>query len=338
MNKLVSVILPVYNEEKYIGEAIDSILNQTYKNLELIIIDDGSTDHTLEVVMERKNKDDRVVVITRRNKGLVSSLNEGILISHGEYIARMDADDISHKDRLEKQINYLETHKEVYLLGTNYDLLFEDSLDEGIKKAAQGTHKRSMAHIDKDKWFLSINETMKFIHPTIMMRKSLFDEIGLYREYKLEDIELYFRCGVNNKRVDKLDEVLLDYRVRAASKSRTDTREEQTREIMEYKLQYLIETIFDKEKAYQYMIWGADISGNIAISVIEEMLPQAQFMGYIDSFREGFLNGYQVVKPECLGQYELDYIFICTNGGAVAAREYLQSIKKVEVKEYFKIS
>lgn len=338
MKGMVSVILPVYNEEAYIEEAIDSILNQTYTNLELIVIDDGSTDTTLEIIMRKKSEDDRIVLITRKNKGLVTSLNEGILIAKGEYIARMDADDKSHLDRLEKQVAYMEMNKDVYLLGTNYSLLYEPGLSEDVKKAAQGTHKRSMAPIDSMNWFLSTNETMKFIHPTIMMRKTLFDKIGLYRQYKLEDIELYFRCGINNLRIDKLDEILLDYRVRANSKSRTEGRAEQTKEIMSYKLDYLVGRNWNEKTEFKYMIWGADISGTIAVKIINDKLPNTQCLGYIDSFKEGELNDYPVVKPDQLERIKPDYVFICTNGGAVAARKYLKDTGMVEEKDFFKIS
>jgi glycosyltransferase involved in cell wall biosynthesis len=338
MGSLVSVILPVYNGEKYIRDAIESILEQTYQNIELIIIDDGSSDNTIDLLMEYKNKDKRVVIISRENRGLVTSLNEGILISHGKYVARMDADDISHTERIEKQVKYLEENEDVYLLGTNYSLIYEEGLSEEVKKAAEGTHRRSRAVIDKENWFLSTNETMKFIHPTIMMRRSLFDKIGLYMEYKLEDIELYFRTGINNLRIDKLEENLLDYRVREVSKSRTDLRAEQTKEIMQVKMKYLIDNIFDKSREMKYLIWGADISGDIALEVISKALPQAKCLAYIDSFKEGVLNGYKVIKPEHINEFDTDYIFVCTNGGAVAAREHLIGINKIEIKEFFKIS
>lgn len=337
-NVLVSVILPVYNGAEYLKEAVESMLQQTYRNIECIIIDDGSIDETLDILMKYKKEDNRVVIISRENRGLVESLNEAILISKGKYVARMDADDISHLDRIEKQVQYLEEHQDVYLLGTNYSLIYEENINDDVKKAAQGTHKRSMAPIDKDDWFLSTNETMKFIHPTIMIRRELFNRIGLYRQYKLEDIELYFRTGINHYRIDKLEEVLLDYRVRGSSKSRTEQRAEQTKEIIGFKMDYLKDTIFKDKSIINYMIWGADISGIEAIEVLNDKLPQANLVAYIDSFKEGELNGFPVVKPERINEYSHDYIFVCTNGGAVYARRYLKDIGKEEIKDFFKIS
>lgn len=338
MDKLVSIILPVYNGEKYLKEAVDSILNQTYQNMECIIVNDGSTDSTLDILLEYQKKDHRIVLISRENRGLVTSLNEAIQISHGAYIARMDADDVAHSDRIEKQVGYMEQNNDVYLLGTDYSLLYEEGVSEEIRKAAEGTHRRSQAPIDKRDWFLSTNETMKFIHPTIMLRRELFAQIGLYGQYKLEDLELYFRAGIHNLRIDKLEEELLDYRVRAASKSRTDTRAEQTRELMEVKMQYLADQVLDSQKEWRYLIWGADISGVLGVEVIHNQLPKAVCLGYIDSFKEGRVNGYPVIKPDKIKEYSPDYIFICTNGGAVAARKTLKALGLQEIREFFKIS
>ena len=106
MTPLVSVVLPVYNAEEYISEALKSILNQTYDNLEVVVVNDGSTDHSLHVI--RSLADKRVKIISRENRGLVASLNEGIDAASGDYIARMDADDISHPERISKQIRLLE--------------------------------------------------------------------------------------------------------------------------------------------------------------------------------------------------------------------------------------
>lgn len=338
MKKMVSVVLPVYNGEKYLQEAVDSILQQTYCDFELIVINDGSTDNTLDILLEYQKKDSRVVIISRENRGLVDSLNEGIQISQGKYIARMDADDIAHPTRLEKQVKYMEENEDVYILGTNYSLIYEEGTSEEVMKAAQGTHKRSTAPIDKNDWFLSTNETMKFIHPTIMIRKSLFDAIGLYRHYKLEDLELYFRTGSNGYRIDKLEEVLLDYRVRASSKSRTDARAEQTKELMEMKMEYLTDGILEVESKMRYLIWGADISGDLGMNIIQKYIPNAHFMGYIDSFKEGELNGHSIIMPNAIKDLKPDYIFVCTNGGAVYARKTLKEFGYKEVQQFFKIS
>ena len=114
--------MSVYNAEKYIEEAIQSVLNQTYNNFEFIIINDGSEDNSLEML---KNflADDRIILIDRENKGLVSSLNEGILKSKGNFIARMDADDICLPNRFEEQLNFMKKNSDVGVCGSWIELL-----------------------------------------------------------------------------------------------------------------------------------------------------------------------------------------------------------------------
>lgn len=335
---LISVILPVYNSEKYLSEAMDSILNQTYKEFELIVVYDASLDKSMEILSEYQRKDKRIKIIYGKGRGLASALNEGIRVSKGKYIARMDADDVSHIERFKKQITYLEENEDVYLLGTNYSLIYAEDVSEEMKKAAQGTHQRSLGIIDKEDWFLSTNETMKFIHPSIMVRKELFTQIGGYRDCKLEDLELYFRAGVNGFRIDKLEDVLLDYRVCGTSKSKCESRREQTKELMEIKINYLAENVLKWNKNLKYLIWGADISGECGVDIIKKAFAQSQCIAYIDSFYEGELNGYPVVKPCEIKKYQVDYVFVCTNGGAVYARQYLKDLGFKEIRDFFKIS
>lgn len=105
MNPLVSVIIPAYNSEKYISEAVESVINQTYKNIELIIVNDGSTDKTLDIVNEFSKKDSRVVIVNKENGGVSSARNLGFEIAKGDYIALLDSDDVCSEDRIEKQVH-----------------------------------------------------------------------------------------------------------------------------------------------------------------------------------------------------------------------------------------
>ena len=114
--------MPVYNAGYYLKEAIDSILNQSFSDFEFFIIDDKSTDNSLEII--KSYKDDRIILIEKQsNTGYTDSLNMAIKLSKGKYIARMDADDISSPKRFLKQYEYLESHQDVVLLGTNYEII-----------------------------------------------------------------------------------------------------------------------------------------------------------------------------------------------------------------------
>lgn len=119
---LISVVLPVYNVEKYIGEAMDSILNQTIQDFEILIIDDCSTDNTI-LVAEAYN-DNRIKIIRKeRNLGLIHSLNLGFSIAKGKYIARMDGDDVSIPERFTAQVKFLEENGGIIVCGTTYSII-----------------------------------------------------------------------------------------------------------------------------------------------------------------------------------------------------------------------
>lgn len=139
----VSVVMGIYNCEKTLKESLDSLLNQTYESFEIILCEDGSKDNTLKVAKEYvKNYPQKVRLIQNTtNKGLAYSLNRCIEISKGEYIARMDADDISYKNRLEKQMHYLETHPEYALVGSQV-FLFNDGGIWGVRKTKNDPLKK----------------------------------------------------------------------------------------------------------------------------------------------------------------------------------------------------
>lgn len=187
-NPLVSVVMSVYNGEKYLREAIDSILNQTFTDFEFIIINDGSTDGTLKII--KSYKDQRIVVISRENKGLVASLNEGIIKAKGKYIARQDADDKSDKVRLELQSRYLQQHKECVLVGSWIKIINE-------KSSVQGVHRLYTEDIDIKRELLLRSP---FAHGSVMMVKSKLparDSIYQDQFYPAEDYALWSELSAN---------------------------------------------------------------------------------------------------------------------------------------------
>ena len=185
-NILVSVILPVYNAQKYLEEAIESIINQTYTNFEFIIIDDGSGDNSLNIINKYQKQDSRILVITRENKGLVYTLNEGINQAKGKYIARMDADDISLSNRFEKQIELLE-NSNIDICGCHYLLVDEYNNINGL----------NLTPLSHEMCFLSLASKVPFAHPSVMIRKEFLDKNNLkygQSEHKIaEDFDLWMR-------------------------------------------------------------------------------------------------------------------------------------------------
>ena len=186
---LVSIILPVYNAEDFLEVAIESVLGQSFEDFELIAIDDGSTDSSLQILKEFARNDNRIRLITRENRGLIATLNQGILLAHGDLVARMDADDICEPQRLEFQVEFLSNNPEVVCVGTQIQLIdinereimyMQMPLDH---EAIDGANYSSRSH--------------GIVHPTALMRLSSLSFINGYREeFKhAEDIDLWLRLA-----------------------------------------------------------------------------------------------------------------------------------------------
>ncbi len=206
---LVSVILPVYNSEKYVGAAIQSILTQSWRDLELIVIDDASTDQTLAVV--RSFEDERIRVVRKeRNTGYTVSLNQGLSLARGKYIARMDADDVSLPERLERQVRFLEQNADHGLCGTWVKTVGEQA---GMIKKYPVTHAE-----------ISVELLVKspFCHPSVMLRKQVLEANRLQYDPSREPAEDYHLWVqlVGCTRAYNLPEVLLHYRIHPAQVSR----------------------------------------------------------------------------------------------------------------------
>ncbi|APC05321.1 hypothetical protein AOC10_01645 [Polynucleobacter asymbioticus] len=214
MNKetnLISVILPVYNGARYLRAAIDSILQQTYFHFELIIINDGSKDESESVILSFDDK--RIRYYSQDNMGLAKTLNRGISLANGKYIARQDQDDISLPARLEKQVLFLEANPHTVLLGTRAQILEEDQ-----PTARMQSHPLSDAELKLGLLFDNF-----FVHSSVMVNKDLLVETGGYCEDPFrqppEDYELWSRI-MRVGQLANLPEPLLMYREVSSSMSR----------------------------------------------------------------------------------------------------------------------
>lgn len=202
-NPLVSVITPAYNAEKYIGDTIESILNQTFKDFEFIILNDKSTDNTLKIIQEYAKKDSRIIVIdNEKNLGIAGNRNKGIKKAKGKYIIWQDADDISLPERIEKQYRFMEKNPKVGILGGFLEM-FDDSGIVGLRK--YDAHDKSL----REKIFLY----SPVAQPASIIRKKIFGEVGDYNlKYPpAEDIDMSFRIGMSYKFAN-LQEIVIRYR------------------------------------------------------------------------------------------------------------------------------
>jgi glycosyltransferase involved in cell wall biosynthesis len=199
----VSVILPVYDGEKYLAQAIDSILAQTFQNFEFLIIDDGSTDRSLEIIEGYARRDTRIQVTSRANRGLIATLNEGIALARGEYVARMDADDVALPERLQRQVEFLAAHPRCVLVGASF--VYIDS---------SGNEGRAHHCFIND---LTIRHALPVegcvLHPVAMFRRSAVVGVGGYKaDYvAAEEYDLWHRLAHVGE-LTNLPEPLLYYR------------------------------------------------------------------------------------------------------------------------------
>jgi glycosyltransferase involved in cell wall biosynthesis len=208
----ISVILPVYNCQKYIQSAIESILDQTFTDFEFIIIDDGSTDASASVI--EKIKDPRIRFYKQKNIGLSATLNKGISLAKGEYIARQDQDDISHPTRFEKQVNFLNNNRQIGLVGTYASIINED----GNQTGRVHSHETESIKLKAILYFDN-----PFVHSSVMFRKESIEKAGLYNTttpHLFEDFDLWFRVSQLYS-VANIPEVLQEYRLLSSSMTKS---------------------------------------------------------------------------------------------------------------------
>lgn len=203
---LVSVVMPVYNAGDFLRASIDSMLNQTYKNFEFIIVNDASTDETSKILKQYKRQDRRVRIITNKiNLGVSRSANIAINETKGEFIARMDADDIANSDRIEKQVNFLRRNKKVVAVGGQCELIDKDGIKIGEK----------IFPTDNNRIKNMIFSNVPLQQPTLMVNKNLLPKNFVWYDNDFssaEELELIFKLFRLGE-VRNLKDIVLKYRI-----------------------------------------------------------------------------------------------------------------------------
>lgn len=202
----VSVILPVYNAERYLEESIDSILAQTFEDFELIAVDDGSSDGSFAILERYSKRDARVVALRQENGGVSVSCNAAIKASQGVYVARMDADDIAHPEKLAKQVAHMDAHPDMVALGTRFRLIDPEGRFLGLMDIP-------FDHDTIDARHAGGGGLLSICNPSVIMRGDVLRQLGGYDERfrSAHDIEVFLRLAERG-RLGNLQDVLLDYR------------------------------------------------------------------------------------------------------------------------------
>ncbi len=213
----ISVIMPVYNGEKYLHTAMKSILDQTLADFEFLIMDDGSTDRTSQILEAYAKKDHRIKIFSQKNSGIVKSLNALAVHAKADLIGRMDADDISYPKRLQMQYEYLQKNPDTVLLGATCVVFREDKTKTGISD--------TFGEDFLNRWFLTYN--CSFTHSLVVYRKETFIACGGYwqSEYPAEDYGLWIRMK-RYGRIENLQHLLGEYRFNVGSISGKNFRKQ----------------------------------------------------------------------------------------------------------------
>ncbi len=271
----ISVIICTFNREKYISEAIDSVLKQTYPNFEIIVIDDASTDNTEQVLTQYKNNPKIKIFKNEQNLGISKSRNRGVSLATGEYIAMLDSDDYwTDTKKLEKQAEILNKNKDVAIVGSSIRVI----LDRNSKLEELQKYKYKTRDVQIRKKMLGKNQIAQ---SSVLFRKNVFEEFGGYDEsYEVaEDFDLWLKIGRKYKFAN-LKEITVDYRVHYLNISESNA----------LKIAKITDTLIEKYKNdYPRYPW-AKIKSLLRISFASLFIPLFQYLKIIRRKIAGLFN------------------------------------------------
>jgi glycosyltransferase involved in cell wall biosynthesis len=221
MTPTISVLLPCFNAEETIENALDSIVKQSFEDFEIIAIDDGSSDSTPEILRKWSEQDRRIRLITQSHRGIIPALNSGFRESGGAFIARMDADDLSHPQRFAKQMEFLEHNPEIAVVSCLVEGYPPDRIQEGYKLYYLWLNSL----VSSEQIAREIYIESPLAHPSVMIRRRSLEKAGGYQEHGWpEDYDLWLRLHLAGEQFAKVPEILLSWREHSDRLTRTDSR------------------------------------------------------------------------------------------------------------------
>jgi len=314
MPSLVSVVMPVRNGGKYLAGAVASILRQTHENLELLLVDDHSTDRAIALL---DKNDARLKILANQGRGIVDACNTGLADCEGDFIARMDADDISLPDRFRVQLEYLDTNPGVDICGSCVEIFSATGLQGGLERYREWLN--SVREPEQVRQQIFIESPLP--HPTLMFRRAAVQKLGGYRDHGWpEDYDLLLRADAAQMSMGKPEPVLLHWRDHATRLTHTDERYERRR-FMRAKTHFLVR---HRLAGRPVVIWGAGPTGRDMFDLVRE--------------EGGIVEGFIEVHPRRIGGQKrglpvwpidkvrnLGQAMLLVAVGAAGAREEIES-------------
>ncbi|MFW6289956.1 MAG: glycosyltransferase family 2 protein [Mariniphaga sp.] len=276
-NPIVSIILPYYNAEETLSRAAESMLNQSFPNFELLLVDNNSTDGSYTVAQNFAEKDCRVHNLSESRQGVDFAMNCGLKNAMGKYIARMDADDVSHRLRLEKQVEFLEKNPEYGLVGSSVRYVPHSSNTNGFRRFVNWVNSFSTFGEIKINRFIEI----PIVNPTILFKRDLYERFGGCRHGDFpEDYEMQLRYLDAGVRMAKLPEPLLEWHDYSHRLTRTNERYT-TEAFFNVKAEYFRKWSCQNNVLHpRVWVWGAGRKTRRRASLIES--GGITIEGYID--------------------------------------------------------
>ena len=289
MNPLISILLPVYNASIFVNECLQSIQNQTFTDFETIIIDDGSTDDTYDIISKLIQNDHRFKLFRfQENRGIVAALNEGLEKCCGFWIARMDVDDIMHSDRLMKQLSFMKEHPDVDVQGAQVQLIRDDApITEGQHNYINWSNQLIEDKDIKQEIFAE----SPIIHPTFFLSRQYYSKLGNYQDNPwVEDYDFLLRAFIQGAKFGKIPEKLLIKRDHPQRVVRNDIR-------CKRKAMFAIKSHYFKKSAWfnpskNILIIGTGAVGKmVATALMNQNIQVDGFINNDHSNKKGTLKG-----------------------------------------------
>lgn len=325
---LVSVILPARNCGSYLKEAVDSVLNQTFGNLELLVINDGSDDGSIEAL---GRDDHRLAIVENPGSGLVDALNAGFTVASGRYLARMDGDDICHPSRLELQVDLLENNRQIGIAATQVEVIGDGGPAEGYRLYEAWIN--SVLTPEDIRREIYIESPLP--HPTVMMRAEVLEKLGGYRDMGWpEDYDLWLRANEAKIEMGKVGRKLLKWRDSGLRLSKIDQRYSR-KNFMRARAHFLARGLVKKTRP---IIWGAGKTGGLLARLLNS--EGAEISGFIDINKRKIGQtkaNRPVFGPEKARQIDgaLILVAVASRGARDTIRDFLNDCGKTEGADYY---
>lgn len=293
MTPEVSVLLPCYNAARTLPEALSSITNQTHPDFEVVAVDDGSTDNTLEILKRWQTKDDEFRVISRPHQGIIATANAGLDACRAPLVARMDADDRAHPERLGLQVAYLKEHPEVAAVGSLVAGFPEEQVGRGFELYYEWLN--SLVTHEQITREIFIESPLP--NPSMTFRKSWVQKVGGYQDHGWpEDYDLWLRLYLAGARFAKIPRVLLEWREHENRLTHQHSRYS-VKNFLRAKAHYLARGPAQDRDAV--LVWGAGMTGRrLSKHLLEEGLPVVAFIDVDPKKIGGKLRGKPIIARE----------------------------------------